>query len=105
MKTINNTEPMPMTPEGCEGDWVWNGFEITSTARDSVTNELFQRKGQWQWVANDTQNAWMADASVKEINEFYKPQSKERIGEVLNKAILALAIGVGIAVIASIIIL
>ena len=78
---------MPMIPQGCNGEWIWNGFEITSTARDSVTGEVFQRKGKWMWLpqVDDSQNAWMEHASITEINEHFKPKA----GDKINLAIAA----------------
>ena len=89
-----------MTPQGSKGEWKWNGWEITSMGTDT-SGEPFQRKGKWMWLpsVDDSQNTWMAAASVKEINEFYKPQANERVGEVLNKLILVFTVVVGIAVI------
>jgi hypothetical protein len=76
MKTINNTEPIPMIPQGCKGEWKWNGWEITSTGRDSVTGEVTQRKGKWMWLpkVDDSQNAWMAHATPQEISKHFKPK-------------------------------
>jgi hypothetical protein len=81
MKTINNTEPIPMIPQGCNGEWVWNGFEITSTFRDSASNELTQRKGKWMWIpqVDDSQNAWMEHATMQEISEHFKPKASDKI--------------------------
>ena len=75
MKTINNTEPMPLTPQGANGEWVWNGFEITSTGVDT-SGEQFQRKGKWMWLpkVDDSKNAWMANATPQEISEHFKPK-------------------------------
>ena len=80
MKTINNTEPMPMIPQGCNGEWIWNGFEITSMGTD-VSGERFQRKGKWMWTpqVDDSQNAWMEHATPQEISEHFKPKANEKI--------------------------
>ena len=100
MKTINNTEPMPMIPQGCNGEWVWNGFEITNTFRDSVSNELCQRKGKWMWIpqVDDSKNAWMEHATAQEISEHFKPKANETMGDVLNSLILGVAVATVIAI-------
>lgn len=91
MKTIFNTDPMPMIPQGCKGEWIWNGFEITSTFRDSISEELCQRKGKWMWLPqiDDSENAWMANATPQEISEHFKPKA--------NDALKALALGIAVA--------
>ena len=98
MKTINNTAPMPITPQGCNGEWIWNGYEITSQGID-IDGEPFQRKGQWQWVASITSadNAWMANASAQEIASFYKPKSKREEEQISNIAACVIFVIVAIA--------
>ena len=104
MKTINNTEPMPMIPQGCKGKWIWNGFEITSTGRDSVSGELFQRKGKWMWLprVDDSKNAWMEHATPQEISRHFKPKANELT--IANAIVLTLVVAIG-TIIASLIIL
>ena len=103
MKTINNTEPMPMIPQGCKGEWKWNGFEITSTSRDSVNGELFQRKGKWMWLpqVDDSKNAWMANASISEINSHYKGEADTLT--ISNVIVLTLALIIGGSIVSLII--
>ena len=69
---------MPMIPQGCKGEWKWNGWEITNTFRDSVSDELCQRKGKWMWIpqVDDSQNAWMEHATPQEISEHFKTSEK-----------------------------
>jgi len=94
MITINNTdlEPMPLHDSG---KWLWNGYEITGTGT-TADGEEYQKKGMWMWVSEDTQQGWMANATVQEINEYYKPRANahasEQFGNVLNKALLGLGI-------------
>lgn len=89
MTTINNVELEPM-PLHDRGEWVWNGYEITHLGV-AVDGEPWQRKGMWMWVSKDASNGWMAGASAREINDYYKPKPCEDVGAVLNAVLIALA--------------
>ena len=57
-------------------------------------------KGFVHWVQEQKQaQAPLADKPIAFIANYYKPQSNERIGQVLNKLILVFAIVAGIAII------
>ena len=101
MKTIFNTDPMPMIPQGCKGEWIWNGYEITSTFRNSISDELCQRKGKWMWMpqVDDSQNAWMEHASITEINEYYKPKTSDTLKAFTLGIVVATAIAIAILLI------
>ena len=92
---------MPMIPQGSEGEWLWNGFEITSTGIDA-NGEQFQRKGKWMWLpkVDDSQNAWMEHATPQEISEHFKP--KDNTSNIAT-AIIFGALAITITVIAIII--
>tara|TARA_Y100000310_G_scaffold298862_1_gene333196 strand:- start:843 stop:1121 length:279 start_codon:yes stop_codon:yes gene_type:complete len=82
-----------MTPQGCKGEWKWNGFEITSTGTDT-DGEQFQRKGKWMWLpkVDDSKNAWMANATPQEISEYFKP--KDNTLTISNTIILTLIVAI-----------
>lgn len=84
---------MPMIPQGSEGEWLWNGFEITSTGIDA-NGEQFQRKGKWMWLpkVDDSKNAWMANATPQEISEHFKP--KDNVSTISNTIILTLIVAI-----------
>ena len=88
MTTINNAdlEPMPLHDKG---KWVWNGHEITRHGI-ATDGEPWQRKGMWMWVSSDTSNGWMASASLREINDYYRPKPCEDVGTVLNVGLVVL---------------
>lgn len=95
---VNNTEPMPSTPQGANGKWEWN--EHTTARQRSVDGQEWLLKGAWRWVQEQKQaQAPLADKPIAFIANYYKPQSNERIGQVLNKLILVFAIVAGIAII------
>ena len=92
MTTINNVDLEPVSLHD-RGKWIWNGYEVTHHGT-TADGEPWQRKGQWMWVSmsTDTSNRWMANASVQEINDYYKPKPCEDVGAVLNVAIVILGV-------------
>ena len=94
---------MPLTPQGANGEWVWNGFEITSTGVDT-SGEQFQRKGKWMWLpqVDDSKNAWMEHATPQEISKHFKPKANELT--ITNAIIITLIVAIS-TIIASLIIL
>lgn len=102
MKTIDNIDPIPMTPQGAQGIWEWDGRIITSAGVDPKTGEPFQRRGAWRWLqAQRVEQQIVASASIAEIAAHYKPSKaeSEKIGRVLNKVIIVVAIAAAISVI------
>jgi hypothetical protein len=88
MININNADLKPQAADG--GRWTWNGYEITHRGI-TLDGEPWQRKGQWQWVKADARNGWMATASVREINNYYKPKPYAHVDAVLNGVLIILA--------------
>ena len=66
---INNTEPMPSTPQGANGKWVWNGD--TTARHRNVDGSEWLLKGAWRWV--------------QEQKKVQAPQAKQPIGIVSNQ--------------------
>ena len=69
MQTINSTEPMPHTPQGTNGEWVWD--EHTTARHVSADGHEWILRGAWRWQqVIQKQDAFTENASVKQIVEF-----------------------------------
>ena len=105
---INNTEPMPSTPQGSNGKWVWNGD--TTARHRSLDGKEWLLKGAWRWVQEQRKD--QAIAASKPVNVLAK-QFKSTATRVttknnkLEKALggLALLCGVIIAITLTLIII
>ena len=91
MQTINSTEPMPHTPQGANGEWVWD--EHTTARHVSADGHEWILRGAWRWQqVIQKQDAFTENASVKQIVEFHKPikkiETKSFAAEKAGKALL-----------------
>ena len=69
---INNTEPMPHTPEGANGKWVWDGH--TTARHQSIDGGEWLLKGAWRWVQVEKKaQAPLAKAPISAIVKAHKP--------------------------------
>ena len=100
MQIINSTEPMPHTPQGANGEWVWDGH--TTARHVSADGHEWILRGAWRWrQAAKEQDAFTKEASVEQIVAHFKPEVKaikvksqtpERIGEALLTIAAAMVI-------------
>jgi len=76
MDIIQNTEAMPITPQGARGYWEW---DADTTARHRSTDgQEWLLKGAWRWRQTvQRQDAFTKNATVKQIVQFHKPIRKE----------------------------
>lgn len=97
MQTVNNTEPMPHTPQGANGHWEWDGN--TTAKYRSTEGQEWLLKGAWRWVrAEAKKQTPLANATVSQIVEWHrpkvamKPTEGHAIDGILHKVIIASAI-------------
>ena len=75
---VNNTESMPIVPQGVNGKWVWNGH--TTARHRSVDGKEWLLKGAWRWVQEQGQvQAPQAKQSIAVIANQFKPTPKDTI--------------------------
>ena len=75
---INNTEPMPSTPQGANGKWVWNGD--TTARHRNVDGSEWLLKGAWRWVQEQKKvQAPQAKQPIVMISKQLKPTPSESI--------------------------
>ena len=101
---INNTEPMPSTPQGANGKWVWNGH--TTARHRSVDGGEWLLKGTWRWVQEQKRvQAPQARQSVVEITYQFKPTPKDdvKIEKAFNNLFAACSVIIAITLITIII--
>tara|TARA_Y100001934_G_scaffold106331_1_gene130706 strand:- start:202 stop:519 length:318 start_codon:yes stop_codon:yes gene_type:complete len=76
METINNTEPMPHTPEGANGQWEWDGH--TLARQRSVDGNEWLLRGAWRWVQEQKKvQAVQAHKPINVIAKQLKPMPNE----------------------------
>ena len=76
METINNTEPMPHTPQGANGQWMWDGH--TTSKHRSVDGSEWLLKGAWRWVQEQKKvQAPQAKQPIAMIAKQFKPTLNE----------------------------
>ena len=76
METINNTEPMPHTPQGANGQWMWDGH--TTSKHRSVDGSEWLLKGAWRWVQEQKKvQAPQAKQPITMIAKQLKPTPSE----------------------------
>jgi hypothetical protein len=76
METINNTEPMPHTPQGANGQWMWDGH--TTSKHRSVDGSEWLLKGAWRWVQQQKKvQAPQAKQPIAMIAKQFKPTLNE----------------------------
>ena len=72
METINNSEPMPHTPQGANGQWMWDG--PTTAKHRSPDGQEWVLKGAWRWVQEQHKvQAVAASKPVDMIAKQFKP--------------------------------
>lgn len=75
---INNTEPMPSTPQGANGKWVWNGD--TTARHRNVDGSEWLLKGAWRWVQEQKKvQAPQAKQPIVIVSNQLKPTPSESI--------------------------
>ena len=75
---VNNTEPMPIIPQGANGKWVWNGH--TTARHRSVDGQEWLLKGAWRWVQEQRRvQAPQAKQPIAVIANQFKPTTKDTI--------------------------
>jgi hypothetical protein len=73
---VNNTEPMPIVPQGANGKWEWNGR--TTARHRSVDGKEWFLKGAWRWVQEERQaQAPLAKQPVAMIAKQFKPTPRD----------------------------
>ena len=78
METINNTEPMPHTPQGANGQWQWDGH--TTARHRNVDGSEWLLKGAWRWVQEQKKvQAPQAKQPITMIAKQFKPTPSESI--------------------------
>ena len=78
METINNTEPMPITPQGAKGHWRWDGH--TTSKHRSVDGSEWLLKGAWRWVQEQKKvQAPQAKQPITMITKQFKPTPSESV--------------------------
>ena len=89
METINNTEPMPHTPQGANGQWVWDGH--TTAKHRNVDGSEWLLKGAWRWVQEQRKvQAVAASKPVNMIAKQFKPTAmkNDKLDKALNSLII-----------------
>ncbi len=82
---INNTEPMPSTPQGANGKWEWDGH--TTARHQSLDGGEWLLKGAWRWVQEQKKvQAPLAKAPMRAIAKAHKPTTADnyRIEKAFN---------------------
>jgi hypothetical protein len=75
---INNTEPMPSTPQGANGKWEWDGH--TTARHQSLDGKEWLLKGAWRWVQEQKKvQAPLAKQPIAVIAKQFKPTAKDNI--------------------------
>ena len=75
---INNTEPMPSTPQGANGKWVWDGH--TTARHRSIDGGEWLLKGAWRWIQEQKKaQAPLAKQPVAVIANQLKPTPKDNV--------------------------
>lgn len=78
METINNTEPMPHTPQGANGQWQWDGH--TTARHRNVDGSEWLLKGAWRWVQEQKKvQAPQAKQPIVIVSNQLKPTPSESI--------------------------
>ena len=101
---INNTEPMPPTPQGANGKWEWDGH--TTARHQSLDGSEWLLKGAWRWVQEQRKaQAPLAKAPIRAIVKAHKPTKADnhKIEKAFNN--LFIACGVIIAITLTLIII
>tara|TARA_B100001939_G_scaffold347923_1_gene371360 strand:- start:2256 stop:2573 length:318 start_codon:yes stop_codon:yes gene_type:complete len=76
METINNTEPMPHTPQGANGQWIWDGH--TTSKHRTVDGDEWLLKGAWRWVQEQKKvQTVQAHKPISVIAKQLKPMPNE----------------------------
>ena len=78
METINNTEPMPHTPQGANGQWQWDGH--TTARHRNVDGSEWLLKGAWRWGQEQKKvQAPQAKQPITMIAKQFKPTPSESV--------------------------